>query len=463
MKKIFGTIAAFSGLSAAAMFNAAHADQAQIDALQNAVLELKQEMSKEKSKAYFKKGKGLSIESTDGKYSFQMKGRIMYDLTYITNSDQINSASNTQTFGSEFRRLRFSIKANVGDGWGVAFQPDFAETISDNSNTDGKGVDVKDAFISKKIKGIGTFKFGNAKSAGGMWENTSSNSLLFMERPMYNEVANLAHRMGVHYDTGGAFGNPFHLALSLTWGDEGAWRQEQENAGSTDQDNDYNFSVAAHYTQKLGKKNQVMVGGSFTHETFVGGDLVSRKFEARAQGVHTLGDKVIDSDLVDISSYSYGGPQFAYTDGPLFIAGEYYYMKATRDDDITLNVNFGDAKFHGGSLFAHYFVTGGANVKISDKKGKIGGVKCKAKFGCTALKVMYEKIDATHSEATIAKSTAGHIAHFGINHYFNSNVRLMIDGAKGFYRNGLTNAGVEARHSAEYNPFSLQTRLHLKF
>ena len=39
---------------------------------------------------------------------------------------------------------------------------------------------------------------------------------------MYNEVANLAHRMGVHYDTGGAFGNPFHLALSLTWGDEGA-------------------------------------------------------------------------------------------------------------------------------------------------------------------------------------------------------------------------------------------------
>ena len=56
MKKIFGTIAAFSGVGVAAMFNAAHADQAQIDALQNAVLELKQEMSKEKSKAYFKKG-----------------------------------------------------------------------------------------------------------------------------------------------------------------------------------------------------------------------------------------------------------------------------------------------------------------------------------------------------------------------------------------------------------------------
>ena len=74
----------------------------------------------------------------------------MYDLTYITNSDQINSASNTQTFGSEFRRLRFSIKANVGDGWGFAFQPDFAETVADNTNSTGaKGVDVKDAFIYK--------------------------------------------------------------------------------------------------------------------------------------------------------------------------------------------------------------------------------------------------------------------------------------------------------------------------
>tara|TARA_B100000524_G_scaffold240414_1_gene128402 strand:+ start:12542 stop:13924 length:1383 start_codon:yes stop_codon:yes gene_type:complete len=434
---------------------------AQIDALQNELLKMKQAMASDKSKAYFKKGKGLSIKSTDGKYSFQIKGRAMYDLSYITNSDRIDSVADTQSLGSEFRRLRFSIKVGVGDGWGFAFQPDFAETIADNSNTGGKGVDVKDAFISKKIKGIGSFKFGNAKTAGGMWENTSSNSLLWMERPMYNEVANLAHRMGVHYDTGGSLGKNLHLAAGLTWGDEGAWRQEQENAGAAAQDNDYNFSVATHYTAKLAKKNQVMIGGSFTHETFVGAGLVSRKFEARAQGVHTLGDKIIDSDLVDLDSYSYGGPQFAYTDGPLFVAGEYYWMRASRDDDA--GALYGDAKFEGGTVFGHYFINGNANVKISSKKGKIGGVKCKAVYGCTALKLMYEKIDTTHSEATTALATAGHIAHFGVNHYFNSNVRLMFDGAKGFYRNGNPNAGIANNYPAEYTPFSLQTRLHIKF
>ena len=138
-------------------------------------------------------------------------------------------------------------------------------------------------------------------------------------------------------------------------------------------------------------------------------------------------DRISDA-VVDLMLSKYPEARVAcetlVTTNRTIVAGEYYYMKATRDDDITLNVNFGDAKFHGGSLFAHYFVTGGANVKISDKKGKIGGVKCKAKFGCTALKVMYEKIDATHSEATIAKSTAGHIAHFGINHYFNKSFCL---------------------------------------
>ena len=43
---------------------------AQIDALQNELLKIKQQMNSDKSKAYFKKGKGLSISSMDGKYSF---------------------------------------------------------------------------------------------------------------------------------------------------------------------------------------------------------------------------------------------------------------------------------------------------------------------------------------------------------------------------------------------------------
>jgi len=42
---------------------------AQIDALQNEILKIKQaQNTPDKNQAYFKKGKGLSIESIDGKY-----------------------------------------------------------------------------------------------------------------------------------------------------------------------------------------------------------------------------------------------------------------------------------------------------------------------------------------------------------------------------------------------------------
>ena len=74
MKKLYSGIAimAVSGL----ISNAQAQDYgAQIDALQNEILKMKQEMNQgTNNKAFFKKGKGLSIESSDGKYSFQIKG-----------------------------------------------------------------------------------------------------------------------------------------------------------------------------------------------------------------------------------------------------------------------------------------------------------------------------------------------------------------------------------------------------
>ena len=80
MKKLYSGIAimAMSGL----ITNAKAQDVgAQIDALQNEILKMKEQMSKgDKGKAYFEKGKGLRIKSTDGKYKFQIKGRIMYDV-----------------------------------------------------------------------------------------------------------------------------------------------------------------------------------------------------------------------------------------------------------------------------------------------------------------------------------------------------------------------------------------------
>ena len=75
MKRLFISTAIASVMAMSTDAKAAGEYDSQIDALQNELLKIKQEMGSDKSKAYFKKGKGLSIKSTDGKYSFQIKGR----------------------------------------------------------------------------------------------------------------------------------------------------------------------------------------------------------------------------------------------------------------------------------------------------------------------------------------------------------------------------------------------------
>ena len=468
MKKIF----IGSSIFALCAFNSNFVlgQDAQIDALQNEILKIKSEMAKEKSKAYFAKGKGLSIKSSDGKYKFELKGRFMYDFSAILGGndaiDNPSRADNIGTFGNEFRRARFSIKGTVGDGWGFAFQPDFAETVSDNSNTGGKGVDVKDALIYKKIKGFGQLTAGNAKSAGGMWENTSSNSILFMERPMYNEAANLAHRAGIHYDTAGAFGkkNPFHLKATFGVGGEGAWRQEQEDSDSVE--DRWVVGIAPHYTLNLGKKHTLLVGGHFNYENLSDGN--ARDVEARANGVHTLGEKIQDGALANVKDYYWGGPQIMYTKGPLYMAAEYVLVRATRTSANNIKLDgfstteYDDYEAHGGGIFAHYFISGGANVKINNTKGSISGVKCKAPTGCTAAKVMFEYLNFDDDELS-ESGTRGGVVHIGFNHYFNSNVRLMVDAARGLYDGGTGMSTDALGTNVTHNMTSIQTRLHLKF
>ena len=84
MKKL-SCLIALASVGATVSYANAQDYSAQIDALQNELLKIKQEMSKGgDNKAYFKKGKGLSVISADGKYSFQIKVEpCMISLTLV--------------------------------------------------------------------------------------------------------------------------------------------------------------------------------------------------------------------------------------------------------------------------------------------------------------------------------------------------------------------------------------------
>ena len=479
MKKIYLGI---SAIATAAIFTSANAQDygAQIDALQNELLKMKQEMNSEKGKAYFSKGKGLSVKSSDGKYKFAIKGRIMYDVGGVLNYDTTDADGVTTTeeqehgLGTEFRRLRFSIKGEVGDGWGFAFQPDFADGSDDTSD---RTVVFKDALIYKKIKGFGKITVGNQKVAAGLYENTSSNNLVFMERPMHNETMNFGHRAGISYDTSGALGDRFHLKATMFHGHEAAIEQNisDGNDASSAINESLGFGVATQYQVLKDKKYQSLFGqglsglvgfhyGYFDLSNIDTDDDGTSFFaqgrynanSARANGLHTLMDKPIDlGDENNLKNYHHFGPQFSLIVGQLFAQGEYQVGQYEYSAPNTGAEAEEDFDFHGGSISVAYALSG--KMKHSGKKGALGGLKCKSH--CFVPKYQWEFVDMTdHDNVTGARNGgSGQVHTFGFNHYFNSNVRLMVEYAHGDY------ASDNSNDMNESDMQTVQARLHLKY
>lgn len=435
----------------------AYSKDKSIDLLQNRILKIEEKLNKSesKSKAYFSKGNGLSIKSYDGKYKFALKGRMMYDIGGLLNYKLDDSdVSMDNGFGSEFRRLRFSLKSEVGNGWGFAFQPDFADGGDDSAD---RKVIVKDALMYKKIKNVGKFTFGNQKAAAGLYENTSSNNLMFMERPMHNEVMNLGHRSGIGYDTSGAFGKYFHLKTTLFSGGESAIEQNLSDGESGNET--YGASVATHYNIK-GYGGSLLTGFHYGYWNVsnINGALDTPN-GARAQGIHTLKDKVVDfGNMSNLESLSFYGPQFSLIYKDFLLQGE-YQRGAWGLSKTTGGVVHDDLTFHGGSIGAVYQFLGNGKFKHSGKKGALGGFKCKRH--CTMAKYQYEFIDAvdqptnSHYNENIGGSGQAHT--FGINHYFNPNVRVMAEYAHGDYSNDNSQGGASSKMN------SIQLRLHLKY
>ena len=72
---------------------------------------------------------------------------------------------------------------------------------------------------------------------------------------------------------------------------------------------------------------------------------------------------------------------------------------------------------------------------------------------------MFEGLNFAQDELSLT-GTDGKVLHWGINHYFNSNVRIMVDMSKRYLQQWNR---LDSIQGATHNMTSLQTRLHLKF
>lgn len=120
---------------------------------------------------------GVKITSDDGQFEASVGGRIHFDGNFPLDDDanNANQGIGEQTSDLYFRRARLTMKGKAY-GWSYKFENDFAGQSSQN------GSGFREMWIGTKLHGV-KIRVGQAKPYRGMEELTSSNEVLFTERP----------------------------------------------------------------------------------------------------------------------------------------------------------------------------------------------------------------------------------------------------------------------------------------
>jgi phosphate-selective porin OprO and OprP len=333
---------------------------------------------------------GVQIKSDDGKYEAKIGGRIHLDTNFYVDDDDVGNLP-TDVF---VRRARLTLEGRALD-WSYKFESDMVDSST---------ASFREMWIGTKL-GKANLRLGQAKPYRSLEELTSSNEILFMERPF-------ASASGL-YD-----GRQFQLGAFLdgagaNWG-WGTSLHSLRNADGVANDG-FGATARVHYAPILGDNANLHVGISYSLENpDLTPDQSRLRARARAAGRATdtprptFGDS---GNAVTGSEVSGIGLEVAYQTGALFVQGE--YAMGSYESDA------GDADVETYYLQASYLLNG-ASKRYDAKKGVFKSPSVSA--GTVELKARYDVIENDADNGP-------EIAQFavGMNYYFNSNVRAMVE------------------------------------
>lgn len=122
---------------------------------------------------------GLKFKNADGSTSISVGGRMHYDVAFIKHSRELDSLAGPADDKLEVRRARLSFEGRIKNSVRYEFEFTFGEQI--------EYADLYIAFL--KIPFIEQLTIGHFREPYGMEENTSSNSIVFMERSLTSSFA----------------------------------------------------------------------------------------------------------------------------------------------------------------------------------------------------------------------------------------------------------------------------------
>ena len=178
---------------------------------------------------------GLRFQTADGAFKFKFGGRIQWDNSWFSASDDFNAAGFDTIDGTEFRRSRFYISGDIYEDYFFKAQYDFA----------GQDADFNDVFMGRRdVFGSADIKLGHFKEPFSIGQLTSSRFTTFLERALPDVFAPSRNSGLSVYDT--------EMDGNLTWA-AGVFRTTND-AGIDQQDGGYAVTARVTGTPLYGRR-----------------------------------------------------------------------------------------------------------------------------------------------------------------------------------------------------------------
>lgn len=340
--------------------------EAQMRAMQAQMRDLQRQVGQAKAAAAAKGSNGENIDlmvkwkgapqlsSSDGKFKFKVRGRIMADYNSINQDRSITGERDIS--GVELRRARLGVEGTLYYDWKYKFEVDFA---SDTTH-------VKDAYVAyanwapwKKSE----IRAGNQYVYNSLEELTSSRFITFMERAAFTEAFFLDRQIGAAVVAGNhhwSFQSGYYGAES---GDQGDFTDDSSA-----------FSVRGTVAPINNDTTVVHLGASYRHrdagtlDDTGAADLF--RYRARGADLH-LADRFIatphigDSDDMFVLEGAFVYKSFS-------VQGEYAQLQT----EIPTTVATVNPTYNGWYIDASLFLTGEMRNYRADS-GTFGRIKVK--------------------------------------------------------------------------------------
>jgi phosphate-selective porin OprO/OprP len=341
----------------------------------------------------------------------------------------------------DFRRIRIELCGTVPNNMLFRTQIDF---------NNPSFAEMKDVYLGfNGLPHNQTLLIGNQKRPIGLDHLNSSRHNMFIERPLAVETFNEdARRTGVcmyGYTDNEVFNWRYGAFLLENLNRDGRYRGDFDEAGlyarlaASPWYDEVSGGRGYYHCAIVGSVNQTDADGTLDNDQNSNEARFRTRPEARSDLRWWNTNRILGAD-----GYQQLGLESVLNIGALQITGEYFGTWVQRDP--LGGFNGDDLTFHGGYIFANYFLTG-EHVPWNRQSGTIGRVKPFENFfvvdrccggtgrgwGALSMGFRYSYLDLSDSDI---RGGVGHSCTYGLNWYWTANSKLQTNLVWGQIENG---------------------------